>query len=167
MIILQANAVDEAESFFDSPWWNFATLMTKALMVALWLALVYWTYKDAKRRVADPLMIGIAVVTSFIFPYIGTLFYIILRPPEYMDDVIERELEIRAKELEVSEIEPRCPSCNAVIRDDYLVCPQCRHRLKVACADCGKPLDAAWQLCPFCETDVRAKATRDKGEFFT
>ena len=68
-IVLQTDVANGAESFFDSPWWNFTTLMTKAVLVALWLALVFWTYKDAKRRISDPLMIGIAVATSFIFPY--------------------------------------------------------------------------------------------------
>lgn len=162
LIIAQTDAAQEAESFFDSPWWEFTTLITKAVLVALWLALVYWTYKDAKRRISDPLMIGIAVATSFIFPYLGTLFYVILRPPEYLEDVEERELEIQARKLEVAAITPRCPSCQQPVKDEYLVCPNCRQGLKVACKSCGKPIDPGWRACPYCA--VEAGATRAKGE---
>lgn len=163
LIIAQtAEATEEAESFFDSPWWEFTTLMTKAVLVALWLALVYWTYKDAKRRIGDPLMIGIAVATSFIFPYLGTLFYVILRPPEYIEDVEERELEIQARRLEVAAITPRCPSCQQPVRDEYLVCPTCRQSLKVACKSCGKPIDPLWRACPFCA--VEAVGPKTEGE---
>ncbi len=167
-IIAQTEVSNEAESFFDSPWWEFTTLITKAVLVALWLALVYWTYKDAKRRISDPLMIGIAVATSFIFPYLGTLFYVILRPPEYLEDVVERELEIQARKLEVATNTPRCPSCQMPVRDDYLVCPNCRQNLKVACKSCGKPIDPAWRACPFCGVDAGAAQARgEEEEMFT
>jgi hypothetical protein len=159
-IVLNAGSTEGTESFFDSPWWKFATLMSKAVLVALWLALVFWTYKDARRRITDPLMIGVAVLTSLLFPYVGTLFYIILRPPEYLEDVLERELEIKARELEVSGAASRCPACRAPVRDDFLVCPKCRWQLKTACRKCARPLDPTWQVCPYCEAEVRPAATR-------
>ena len=130
-LILQADATEGASSFFDSPWWKFTTMMAKAMLVAMWLALVFWTYKDAKRRITDPLMIGVAVATSLIFPYVGTLFYVILRPPEYLEDVLERDLEIRAREQELVGGANRCPACRTPVRDDFLVCPKCRRELKV------------------------------------
>ncbi len=165
LIILQSEqVVDEAESFFDSPWWDFTTKMTWGIIVALWLALVYWTYKDSKRRIDDPLMIGIAVATSLIFPYIGTLFYTILRPPEYLDDVEERELEIRARKLEVGTIGERCPACQMPVREDYLVCPNCKQNLKVSCANCSQPMDPAWRVCPFCAVDAGKPASRVEEE---
>ena len=158
-VILQAGTAQSGDSFFDSPWWNFATLMTKALLVALWLAIVFWTYKDAKRRIGDPLMIGVAVATSLIFPFVGAIFYVILRPPEYLEDVLERDLEIRAREQELVGGTSRCPSCRTPVRDDYLVCPKCGRRLKERCAKCGKPLDRAWKICPYCETEPRASGS--------
>jgi hypothetical protein len=153
-LILQADAVEGAGSFFDSPWWKFTTMMAKALLVAMWLALVFWTYKDAKRRITDPLMVGVAVTTSLIFPYIGTLFYVILRPPEYLEDVLERDLEIRSREQELVGGANRCPACRTPVRDDFLVCPKCRRELKVACSGCSKPLDPSWKVCPYCADEV-------------
>ena len=55
-------------------------------LVVIWLALIYWTYADARRRIADPLLIGCATLASG-FPYVGTIVYMIVRPPEYLDDV--------------------------------------------------------------------------------
>lgn len=152
-LILQAETTDST-SFFDSPWWKFTTMMSKAMLVAMWLALAFWTYKDAKRRVTDPMMIGVAVATSLIFPYVGTLFYVILRPPEYLEDVLERDLEIRAREQELVGGANRCPACRTPVRDDYLVCPKCRRELKVACASCAKPLDPSWKVCPYCANEI-------------
>ena len=68
------------------------------LLAALYLALVFWTFKDAKRRIADPILVAVAVATAIVFPFVGVIIYMILRPPEYLDDVRERELEIRAME---------------------------------------------------------------------
>lgn len=151
-IILQA--AEGSESFFDSPWWKFTSLMSKAVLAALWLALVFWTYKDARRRISDPMMIGVAVATSFIFPFVGVLFYTILRPPEYLEDVLERDLEIQTREQELGGGVKRCPACRTHVREDYLVCPRCLRKLKSPCAKCGRPLEPAWKVCPYCEAEV-------------
>lgn len=161
-IILQTETTESASSFFDSPWWRFTTMMAKAMLVAMWLALVFWTYKDARRRITDPLMIGVAVATSLIFPYVGTLFYVILRPPEYLEDVLERDLEIRAREQELVGGANRCPACRNPVRDEFLVCPKCRRELKVACASCDKPLEPSWKICPYCATEVGSTARKAK-----
>jgi 4-amino-4-deoxy-L-arabinose transferase-like glycosyltransferase len=60
----------------------------------LWLSLGYWTYKDAKRRIEDPLLIGMAVLLALVIPYLGPFVYMLFRPPEYLEDVRERELEV-------------------------------------------------------------------------
>ncbi len=66
------------------------------LFVAIvWLALVYWTRADAKRRLDDPLLVVCATAAS-LFPFVGTLIYMIVRPPEYLEDIRERELEMQA-----------------------------------------------------------------------
>lgn len=161
-LILQADVAEDASSFFDSPWWKFTTMMAKAMLVAMWLALAFWTYKDARRRITDPLMIGVAVATSLIFPYVGTLFYVILRPPEYLEDVLERDLEIRAREQELVGGANRCPACRAPVRDEFLVCPKCRRELKVACSSCDKPLDPSWKVCPYCATEPGSTGKKAK-----
>ena len=121
-------------------------------LVAVWLALIVYTYLDAKRRISDSFLVGCATLASFI-PYLGTAVYAIVRPPEFLEDAHERELEIKAAELRVRQLtELSCPNCEAPIEKSYLRCPQCQRRLKDPCPSCGKPVDPRWALCPFCET---------------
>lgn len=124
-------------------------------LIVVYLALIYWTYLDARRRIEDPVLIACATAAS-VFPYLGTIVYTILRPPEFLEDRDERELELRAAELELRQrIEQSCPHCEYPIERTYLRCPNCERRLRNPCRRCHKPLDPRWGICPYCETEVR------------
>lgn len=126
-------------------------------LVAVWLALVYWTWSDARRRLEDPMLIGCATAAA-LFPFIGTVVYAIVRPPETLEDRRERELEIAAAEARLAASEVlACPYCDHEIERGFLRCPSCLRRLREPCASCGKPLDPSWQLCPYCEAEVAAE----------
>jgi hypothetical protein len=129
-------------------------------LIVVYLALIYWTYLDAKRRIEDPVLIACATAAS-VFPFIGTVVYTILRPPEFLEDREERELELRAAELRLRQlIEQSCPYCEYPVERGYLRCPNCERRLRNPCRKCRKPLDPKWGICPYCETEVR----RQRGE---
>ena len=129
-------------------------------LVVVYIALIYWTYLDAKRRIEDPVLIACATAAS-VFPFIGTVIYTILRPPEFLEDREERELELRAAELRLRQlIEQSCPHCEYPIERNYLRCPNCERRLRNPCRKCRKPLDPKWGTCPYCETEVRRTARR-------
>ena len=135
---------------------NLVVSLFVLMLVVVWLALIVYTYLDARRRVSDPFLVGCATIASFI-PYIGTAVYAILRPPEFLEDAHERELEIRAAELRVRQLtELSCPNCEYPVEKNYLRCPNCQHRLKDPCPTCGKPVDPRWTLCPYCESSCRA-----------
>jgi len=137
---------------------NLAVNLVVLFLVVVWIALVVWTYLDARRRLSDPVLVGAATIAS-LFPFVGTIVYSILRPPEFLDDRRERELEIRASELRVRQLEEQsCPNCNFPIERAYLRCPNCRARVKDPCESCGKPIDPRWALCPYCESAVRRAA---------
>jgi hypothetical protein len=124
-------------------------------LIVVYLALIYWTYLDARRRIEDPVLIACATLAS-VFPYLGTIVYTILRPPECLEDREERELELRAAELELRQrIENSCPHCEYPIERNYLRCPNCERRLRNPCRNCNKPLNPKWGICPYCETEVR------------
>ena len=130
-----------------------ANLFVMALVV-VWLALIVWTYLDASRRIEDPVLVACATAAS-LFPFVGTFVYSILRPPEFLDDVRERELEIRASELRVRQLaELSCPNCRYPVEKTYLRCPHCQRRLRDPCEGCGKPVDPRWSICPYCETQL-------------
>jgi hypothetical protein len=137
---------------------NLAANLMILFLVVIWLSLVYWTYADARRRIADPMLVGCAAAAS-LFPFVGTIVYMIVRPPEYLDDVRERELEIQAAEARLAEVGYHlCPHCDAEVEKDFLRCPSCMRKLKDPCRACGRPLDPGWKICPFCETEVGAVA---------
>src|SRR6478672_8157813 len=123
-------------------------------LVVLYISLIYWTYQDAHRRIVDPVMIGCATAAS-LFPFVGTIVYVILRPPEYLEDVHERELEVQAAEARLHTLEVSlCPHCDYRVEKDFLRCPSCLRKLKERCTSCSRPLDQAWTICPYCEADV-------------
>jgi hypothetical protein len=125
-------------------------------LVVIWLALVYWTYSDAQRRIDDPMLIGCATAAS-LFPFIGTIVYTIVRPPEYLEDERERELEIKAAEARLQALESRtCRNCGAAVEPSFLRCPSCTRKLREPCRSCKKPLDPRWKICPYCEAEVPA-----------
>jgi hypothetical protein len=133
---------------------NLVATLFVLMLVVLWLALIVYTYLDARRRISDPFLIACATVASF-FPYIGTAVYAIVRPPEFLEDAHERELEIKAAELRVRQLrEQTCPNCEYPVEKNYLRCPNCQRRLKDPCPTCSKPVDPRWGLCPYCETTL-------------
>jgi hypothetical protein len=145
---------------------NQAVSVLILVLIVIWAALVFWTYADARRRIDDPMLIGCATAAS-LFPFVGTIVYAIVRPPEYLDDVRLRELEMQAAEARLVQLDYElCPHCEYEIKADYLRCPSCMRKLKERCYSCGKPVDPAWKLCPFCEAEMETppppQATRSR-----
>jgi hypothetical protein len=141
---------------------NLAVNLLVLLLVVVWLSLVYWTWADARRRIADPVLITTATVASLI-PFIGTVIYTILRPPEFLDDVRERELETQASELRLRHLTAQsCPRCEHPIERSWLRCPECQQRLKDPCRSCSRPVDPRWSICPYCETPMQSSRSRQR-----
>ena len=126
------------------------------VLAVLYLALIFWTFADARRRIDDPLLVACATLASF-FPFIGTIVYLIVRPPEFLDDVRLRELEMTAAEARLANLDySLCPHCDYEVQADYLRCPSCMRKLKERCYSCSKPIDPAWRICPYCEAETSA-----------
>jgi hypothetical protein len=144
----------------DSGGLNLVVNLLILFLVVIWLAIVYWTYADARRRLVDPMLIGCATAAS-LFPFVGTLVYIIVRPPEYLEDARERELEMQAAEARLVQAGAAlCPHCDAPVDRDFLRCPNCMRKLKEPCVTCSRPLDPNWRVCPYCETEIAHEPPR-------
>jgi hypothetical protein len=160
LTILIAQAEEDSDAFggvkdfFDSEIWLLIRNITLFFVVVFWLASAYWVYKDAKRRIEDPWLLAMAVALGLFPPFVGPLIYMLFRPPEYLEDVRERELEIKA--MEDNLVADRCPVCRADVEPSFLACPVCTTKLKQACRRCNQPLEPLWQICPYCETPVDA-----------
>jgi len=141
---------------------NLAVNLLLLVLIVVWLSLVYWTWADARRRVADPVLIGTATAASLI-PFIGTIVYTILRPPEFLADAREREIETQASELRMRHLTAQsCPRCEHPIERSWLRCPECQHRLKDPCVSCNRPVDPRWAICPYCEAPLRRERAEEE-----
>jgi double zinc ribbon protein len=140
--------------FFNSGTWLVIRNLTIFFVIVFWLAIAFWVHKDAKRRIEDPWLVYMSTLLGLIPPFLGAFIYMLFRPPEYMEDVRERELEIKAIEKRLGGRDLHCPVCRAEVDSTFLVCPVCTTKLRQACVNCKQPLEALWQVCPYCETPI-------------
>jgi hypothetical protein len=122
-----------------------------AFLLALWLALIIWTYRDIRSRAKDPLARILAVLVVAILFLPGIVIYLILRPQRTLEQEYQVTLEEEAL-LQAIEETPQCPGCGRRIRDNWLVCPSCHTKLRKPCHHCGKLMELPWNLCPYCGT---------------
>lgn len=120
-----------------------------ALLAALWISIVIWTFRDMRLRSRDPFAQILAAVVVAILPIVGVIIYLILRPPETLAEAYERALEEEALLQEIEE-RPHCPGCSRVVEAGWILCPHCHTRLRKRCTDCDELLELQWNLCPYC-----------------
>lgn len=144
--------IEKITDFFTHPIWKYLGYSILFVLIIIWLAFIYWTYRDARLRseTAAPAVFWALVV--LVLNFLGLILYMILRPPEFIDDVIERDLEIEKTEMMLRSKQPACPACGNPVENDFLICPYCRKKLKNSCINCGKPLNLNWKVCPYCKT---------------
>jgi putative flippase GtrA len=84
---------------------NLASLLSAwgaAFLAALWLALIFWTYRDAGARLRErmPRILAVLVVVVLFIP--GNLIYLLVRPPRTLEEeylvTLEEEALLRAIE---------------------------------------------------------------------
>ena len=136
---------DDAESII-----TFVVAILIAYSVVLWLGTIVWAYRDIRSRTHDGWTQAISVLIVVVFNLPGLFLYLVLRPQETLSDIYERRLEAEALTRDMPQPEPACPNCNQSVNGDYLVCPNCRTRLREACAHCSRPVELGWAACPYC-----------------
>jgi len=127
------------------------TAFGAAFIVALWVALIIWTYRDIRTRSRDPLVQILSALLVTVLNLPGLLVYLILRPPRTLEEEYQRTLEEEAL-LQALEDLPLCPGCERRVRDEWQVCPNCHTRLKKSCPNCNRLMELPWNICPFCGT---------------
>jgi len=130
------------------PFINLAVELCSVFYIVFVCALAFWIWRDARRRGAMPIFWAIAVLPFSIFTW---MIYMMVRPPETLDDVHERETEIAAREAELNLTGATCPNCFRPVEHEFLICPTCMKKLKKPCDSCGRPIKLTWSACPYCK----------------
>jgi RNA polymerase subunit RPABC4/transcription elongation factor Spt4 len=131
-----------------------------AFLVALWLSMIIWTYRDIRSRARDPLLriLAVIIVTLLFLP--GIVVYLILRPPRTLEDEYQHSLEEEALLQSIEEVS-LCPGCGRRTKETWMLCPTCHTKLKKPCHECQRPIDLAWNLCPYCGTPAQGMRKED------
>ena len=120
-----------------------------AFLFAFWIAMGIWTFHDSRQRTRDWLVIILAVALVLIFPLIGLILYMMIRPKATLADVYDRALEEEAllRELEQT---AACHNCGVPVKEAWVYCPNCHNQLQHTCPSCGNLVRNEWEICVFC-----------------
>ena len=131
---------------------NIVAVLT-ALLVAFWVGLAIWTFRDIRARTTDIFAWILATVLVLVAGPIGWLLYFLLRPRETIAEAYDRQLEEEALLRDIT-ARRACPTCQTVTEPDWLICPRCQTDLRRTCNTCSRPLELDWVACPYCTTPV-------------
>jgi RNA polymerase subunit RPABC4/transcription elongation factor Spt4 len=133
-----------------------------AFLVALWLSLVYWTWRDMRARSHDRFLRVLAPLLVLLLNLPGILLYLVLRPRLTIEEEYERALEEEALLAGIEEA-LKCPGCGRRTEKDWQICPHCHTRLRKSCTRCGRLLELPWNLCPYCGQPAQAAREETPG----
>jgi len=124
---------------------------TGAFLFAFWVAMGIWTFNDIRSRSRDWLAILLACALVLIFPVVGLILYMMIRPKDTLSEVYDRALEEEAllRELEGT---MACHMCGVPVKENWVYCPNCHEQLQHACTNCGNLVRNEWEICVFCGT---------------
>jgi len=120
-----------------------------AYIVALYLGLIVWTFRDIRARSRDVLAQIMATLLVALFTLPGLLVYLLLRPHTTLAEEYEHALTEEAV-LQELERQRTCPGCQRRVEPDFIICPYCHEQLRLRCTGCGRLLELNWDVCPYC-----------------
>lgn len=132
-----------------SSFFTIAVSFGTAFIVALWVSLIVWTFRDIRSRSKDTLIRILAVLVAAVLFLPGVVVYFVLRPPHTIEEEYQKVLEEEAL-LQTIESKPVCPGCGRKVQEDWMICPGCHTVLKKKCRNCSKLLELPWKVCPYC-----------------
>ena len=136
---------------FISNYVSIGVALAAAFLAALWLSLLFWSFRDIRKRTRDPLLRILALLVVAVLFLPGILIYLVLRPPLTMEEEYQQSLEEEAL-LQSIEDAAVCPGCGRHTQNDWIACPYCHTRLRKKCSQCGKLIELPWNICPYCAT---------------
>lgn len=133
---------------------GFIVAILGASAAAFWIAMVIWTFIDIRSRSRDWLAILLACLLALIFPIVGVLLYLLIRPKDTLAAVYDRALEEEAllRELESAN---SCGHCGSPVKEEWAFCPTCHTQLQYSCDNCNELVRTEWDICAYCGKSQR------------
>jgi RNA polymerase subunit RPABC4/transcription elongation factor Spt4 len=134
---------------------NIATLvgvvvaMVGAFLFAFWVAMGIWAFNDIRARSRDWLAIVLACVLVLVFPVVGWVLYLMIRPKHTLAEAYDRALEEEALLRELEET-VACQTCGVPVQEAWVYCPNCHAQLQHSCPACSKLVRNEWEICVYC-----------------
>ncbi len=120
-----------------------------AFIFAFWVAMGIWTFNDIRQRTRDWLAIVLAILLVIVFPIVGWVLYLMIRPRATLADVYDRALEEEALLREMEET-LACGACGVPVKDNWVYCPNCHQQLQHTCPGCANLVRNDWAICVYC-----------------
>ncbi len=112
-------------------------LMTIPLLLVLLINITIpiligvYVYKDASKR--DMNAVVWLLISVLVPMFVGFVIYLLIR---------------------ANYSAMKCPVCNQQIKEDFIVCPNCKTKLRPTCPACNTLVNSEWKVCPKCATDL-------------
>jgi hypothetical protein len=104
-----------------------------AAFLSIWLFVLGYVYRDAKRREMNPALWTILVlILSPAYHFIGLIIYLLVREP----------------------LPFTCPQCSATVSARFNFCPNCKYNLHPACPKCQHEVSDSDKFCAYCGADL-------------
>lgn len=105
----------------------FPVFIVLAIAIIVPFIIGFYVYRDARRRGMNALLW--ALVAAVAPALIGLIVYLLVRG-DYAN--------------------LRCPNCDALVKEQFVVCPKCGTKLRASCPNCATPVELDWAVCPKC-----------------
>ena len=130
-----------------------------AFLFAFWVSMGIWTFNDIRSRSRDWLAMLLACLLVLIFPIVGLVLYMMIRPKDTLAEIYDRALEEEAllRELETAKA---CHQCGSPTHEAWIFCPTCHAQLQYSCANCGNLVRTEWDICVMCGATQRGAEQR-------
>ena len=104
------------------------------LLMVIPLVVGTYVYQDARKRGMHAVLW--TLVALLVPMLIGFVIYLLAR---------------------VGHNDTRCAKCGALVREAYVVCPNCGVKLKSVCPGCEQLVEPDWKVCPYCAKPLNGR----------
>jgi RNA polymerase subunit RPABC4/transcription elongation factor Spt4 len=152
-------------AFFSSAIVQLFLMSVILYLFVVWLAAAYWAFRDMHERSENPVLPYVAagmiiLCTPFLF-VLGVVVYRVIRPPERLGEIYERNLAEEALLAEVEAVKT-CHNCDRRVDAEWVICPWCRTRLNRVCPNCDRLVGLDWTICAWCGKDFERQPLTEK-----